>query len=72
MGTTKNKFRIMIKELRLQYGLSQTELAARLSTTQRKISYWESGHIEPDLDALIEIANHFGISVDELIGRTEY
>ena len=65
----KNKFSYNIKNLRLQKGLKQIELAQKLSTTQRKVSYWESGKIEPDIDMLWEIANLFDISVDELIGR---
>ena len=65
----KNKFSINIKNLRLQKGLKQLELAQKLCTTQRKVSYWESGKIEPDIDMLWEIANLFEISVDELIGK---
>lgn len=65
----KNKFAVNIKELRIVAGLKQIDLANILHTTQRKISYWESGKVEPDLDSLLLIADHFNITTDELLGR---
>ena len=65
----KNKFAFNLKELRVLAGLKQIDLAINLNTTQRKISYWESGKIEPDLDTLWSIADYFNISIDELLGR---
>ena len=65
----KNKFSFNIKNFRLQKGLKQQELAEKLSITQRKVSYWENGKVEPDIDMLWEIADLFEISIDELIGR---
>ena len=67
----KNKFFLNIKNLRLQKGWKQEHLAELLKTTQRKVSYWESGKIEPDLDTLWEIADLFEISIDELLGREQ-
>lgn len=49
--------------------MTQTQVAEKLKTTQRKVSYWESGKIEPDLDTLISIAELFDVSIDELVGR---
>ncbi len=57
--------------LRESWGLRQVDLALKLGTTQRRISYWESGKIEPDLESLWRIADFFQISVDELIGRSD-
>ena len=65
----KNTFSKIIKELRLSAKLKQDELAKKLNTTQRKISYWESGKIEPDIDMLISISDYFSISIDELVGK---
>ena len=65
----KNTFASNLKELRNFAGLKQIELAKILNTTQRKISYWESGKIEPDLDSLWLIADFFNITIDELLGR---
>lgn len=60
-----------LKELRIEKGLKQEELAKVLSVTQRKISYWETGKIEPDLLHLTKIADYFQVSVDYLLGREE-
>lgn len=65
----KNDFASNVKNLRLQKGLLQKELAAQLKTTQRRVSYWEKGIIEPDLETLLDIADFFQITVDELIRK---
>lgn len=63
------KFAENLKTLRKQEKLSQTALADKLHTTQRKVSHWESGKIEPDLSSLWTIADFFDVTVDFLIGR---
>ena len=65
----KNNFSNILRSMRLDKGLKQSELATKLCTTQRKISYWENGKTEPDLESLWEIADFFEISLDELVGR---
>ncbi len=65
----KNKFSKSLKRLRAEKKLKQSELATKLGTTQRKISYWESGKIEPDITSLWQLADFFEISIDELVGR---
>lgn len=53
--------------MRITAGLKQSELAVALHTTQRKISYWETGKVQPDLEELCIIAAYFDISVDDLL-----
>lgn len=60
-----------LKELRKEKALLQSELASALDTTQRKVSYWETEKIEPDLASLWKISDFFGVSIDYLIGKTE-
>lgn len=57
-----------LKSLRLEQNLTQSELAQKLGTTQRKISYWEAGTVEPDLKSLIDLAKFFKVSSDYLLG----
>ena len=59
-----------LKMLRENSKLTQQQLADALHTTQRKVSYWESGKIEPDLENLWKICDYFDISIEELIGRS--
>ena len=68
----ENKFATNLRFLRIEKGLKQSELASQLSTTQRKVSYWESGKIEPDISSLWEIADFFSVTIDELIGREKF
>lgn len=58
-----------LKLLRKEKNLKQEYLARILETTQRKISYWETGKIEPDLEVLWKISDYFSVSVDFLIGK---
>lgn len=60
-----------LKILRLEMNMTQNQLSDVLDTTQRKISYWESGKIEPDLCSLWKIADFFDVSVDYLLGRKD-
>ena len=65
----KNKFAKNVKTFRIEKKLTQNQFAAVLGVTQRKISYWETGRIEPDIDTLWQIAEFFEISIDELVGK---
>ena len=65
-------FATQLRQLRKSMGLTQSQLANALETTQRNISYLESGKIEPDLLMLWKVADFFDVSVDYLLGRTEY
>ena len=56
-----------IKELRIAEGISQQKLAQAIGTTQRNISYLESG-IEISAQFASRIANFFDVTVDYLLG----
>ncbi len=59
-------------QLRREKGLTQVELAKILNTTQRRISYMESGKVEPDLSTLVALSSYFEVSTDYLIGIKDY
>lgn len=65
------RFSENLRSLREEAGLTQQDLADGLQTTQRKVSYWESGKVEPDLENLWRLADFFDTSVDDLIGRCD-
>ena len=52
--------------------LRYENLANILNTTQRRISYMESGKVEPDLETLVAIARHFNVTLDYLVGISDY
>lgn len=62
-----NKFSKFIKELRLERGLSQEQLAEKLYVHRTTVNKWENEDIIPLNDKLISIANFFDVSIDELL-----
>lgn len=58
-----------IRDLRKQHGYSQEQLARKLHLTQGAVSQWENGLTVPAADQLAALADIFGISVDEIMGR---
>jgi transcriptional regulator with XRE-family HTH domain len=47
--------------MRAAAGLSQTELAVRLGTTQSAVARWETGEVSPRLNTLERIAQACGL-----------
>ena len=58
-----------IKKLREAAGMTQAELAARLQLTTPSVTKWELGRANPTYDNLIQLAEIFGVSLDEVAGR---
>jgi len=52
--------------------MKQKDLALAFHTTQRKVSYWECGKIEPNLEDLWKLSDFFQVTVDFLIGKEAY
>lgn len=67
-----NKFAERLNSLRIEFNLSRIELANKLNVSVRLISYWENGKRECDFNMLIKLANIFSVSIDYLLGRTDY
>lgn len=71
MDTEELKERIgtNIGVFRRQLGMTQAELAEKLNYTDKAISKWERGESVPDVMTLLQVAELFGVSLDELLGR---
>lgn len=65
-------FRERLKKLRISKGLNQNELAQILNVAKQTVSNWENGNRMPDSEMLVKIADFFDVSVDYLLGRTDY
>lgn len=59
-----------LKELRKTKNLTQAEVAANLGISAQVFSRYERGDHEPDNKMLCKLADFFGVTVDELLGRT--
>ena len=57
-----------LKELRLDKGIGQIQLAKELGVGKSVISLWELNRCEPTLSNLIKIAQFFGVTIDFLAG----
>ena len=55
--------------LRKARSITQEELAAELGVTAAAVSKWEKGATLPDVLMVCDIADFFGITTDELLGR---
>lgn len=61
----------ILKELRMDAGLTQEELAAKFNITDTAISKYETGDREPTLDILVLLSDFFNVSTDYMLGRTK-
>lgn len=57
-----------LKELRLQAGLTQKQLAEQIGITKSVVSFYELRERTPSPDVLIKLATVFHVSTDYLLG----
>lgn len=60
---------LMLKALREEKHMSQSELAAAIGTTMRKVSSWETMEVRIPLMEAARIADVLDCTLDELAGR---
>ena len=59
-----------LKILRKKTNLTQKEVADAVGITFQTYSYYETGRTNPTPEMLCKLADFFGVTVDELLGRT--
>lgn len=64
------KFASIIKNLRLERGITQEQLASLLKVSRSTIGMYETGSREPDFETLEAIADIFNVDMDYLMGRS--
>ena len=69
----QEKIGLFFKQLRNEKGITQEKLADVLNVNSRTISRWENARTMPDFDVLIELADFYDVSIEELLngGRKE-
>lgn len=60
-----------LMELRKKRGITQKELGEVLGVSNKTVSKWEKGIIEPDITSMINLSKYYGITIDELIKGIE-
>lgn len=61
-----------LRELREEEGLTQKQVAEKLGISSVTYLHYEKAQREPSLSMLADIAKLFGVSVDYLLGLTDY
>lgn len=56
-----------IRNLRIQRGLTQMQMATDLSTSQASITSWETGRREPDFKTFRRLAEYFNVPLSALL-----
>ena len=59
-----------IRKMRIKAGLTQEQLAEKLAVSGQSVSKWENEISMPDIMLLPDIAEIFGVSIDELFDLT--
>lgn len=57
--------------LRKEKKETQVQLAEKISITSRQLQELESGRSLPNFNTFCALADHFGVSLDYLAGRTD-
>ena len=76
----KNKKRVVmevflgkrLKELRIENNLTQKQVAEKLGINSVTYLHYEKSQREPPLSLLADFAGFYGVTVDYLLGLTDY
>ena len=52
--------------LRKRAKITQEKLARFMGVSRATIGHWETGKVEPDINALIRLSSYFGVTIDYL------
>ena len=61
-----------LRELRKARKMTQKEVAAKIGATEKSYRAWEKGEHYPDTNYAIDLAHLYGVSVDYILGETQY
>lgn len=68
----RKNFGRSLLDLRNEKGVGQVALADAIGVSKGCISLWENGLRDPSLSCLVALAEYFGITLDELVGRKNW
>ena len=59
-----------MRELRKERRETQKQVAEAIGITDRQYQRFEAGKQKPGFDNLVALSDHFGVSLDYLVGRS--
>ena len=68
---SKEIFCSRLRALREGRGEQQKDLALEFNVSKQKYSTWETGTREPNMAAIVALADYFDVSTDYLLGRVD-
>lgn len=60
-------FKDNLSKLRRMHGMSQEELADKIGVSRQTLSKYENGESLPDIEKCKQIADVFGVSIDDML-----
>ena len=60
-----------IRKMRVEREMSQRDLAELLGVDRTTVAGWETHRRTPDLFMIVKMADIFGVTIDNLVGRRE-
>jgi len=69
---THDGFPARLQGLREREGKSRVMLSQLCGLPNSSIRRYERGEAKPNMDSLVAIADYFRVSIDYLVGRTNY
>ena len=67
LEVVKNDFSEKLQLIRKNKGLTQEELAEKLSVSRQAVAKWKSGQVYPEITNFIQISNLFNATIDYLV-----
>lgn len=64
-------FSLRLRELRVERGLTKTQLAAAIGTTYDCIYSWENGRSQPSIEMIRALCKVFEVSSEYLLGISD-
>lgn len=60
-----------LRELRKERHETQKQVAAAIGYSERPYQSLEAGEYQPSMETAWKLADHFGVSIDYLVGRSD-
>lgn len=65
---TREEIGLILKQLRLDCGMTQKEVAQQIGRTQQIVGHWETGYAQPDANTLFKLCDIYNTTVDDAFG----
>lgn len=67
----KNMINMNLKTMRKMLRYTQEEVAEKIGVSRQAVAKWESGETVPDINNCRELANLYGVSLDDLVNDSD-